>query len=278
MTYPTHAPDFDWQDALCQTLDNLRSRWPPNWPGLPTVLQACMNQLWPPPQHLAALPQQMLAAANAIAEDMEQIANTTVYEPHYHNRLHTADALVSLCWLITALKAGQHSVTDEWAASLLLAVTSHDVLHPGGANSYAQEFEQQSVRLFQQHAAAKGVPMQWTEVVTQLILRTDPTLVAANHEKIKDTAFSFNLDWAVVLMNEADIAASAMATVGPQLGKQLASEWAFRQHPLHKVVGTDAGRLQFLSSLRFSTPASLALQMPQTVAMQIQQLKAQLGQ
>jgi len=41
------------------------------------------------------------------------------------------------------------------------------------------------------------------------------------------------------------------------------------------VVGTDAGRLQFLSSLRFSTPASLALNMPSEVARQITQLQGQ---
>ena len=67
------------------------------------------------------------------------------------------------------------------------------------------------------------------------------------------------------------------AEVGPQLGRQLASEWQVKQHPLHHVVGSDAGRLQFLSSLRFSTPASQVLHMPQTVAAQITQLRAHVG-
>jgi hypothetical protein len=100
--------------------------------------------------------------------------------------------------------------------------------------------------------------------------------VLSNHQKIMHTAFECNLDWAVVLMNEADILASATATVGPQLGRQLANEWQFRQHPLHQVVGTDAGRLHFLSSLLFSTPASHTLRMPHTVAVQIDQLRARL--
>ena len=277
MNHPTHASSLDWQAALCQTLDNLRSRWPADWPGLPTVLDACVAQLWPQPPSLTPLPQQMLGIAKTMAVQMESLALTTSYEPHYHNRLHTADALVSLCWLLKALGSQQHAVPDEWAAALLLAVTSHDALHPGGANKHLHEFEQQSAGLFQQLAAAQGLSAQWVEVVTQLILRTDPSQVAANHDKVAHTAFVFNLDWAVVLMNEADILASATATVGPQLGQQLASEWERRQHPLHKVVGSDAGRLQFLSSLRFSTPASHTLCMPQTVASQMAQLKAQLA-
>jgi hypothetical protein len=126
--------------------------------------------------------------------------------------------------------------------------------------------------LLQRMATQHGVSAQWLDTASHLILHTDPALVAANHDKVKHHRFEMRKDWAVVLMNEADILASATESFGPQLGHALASEWEYRQHPLHAVVGTDAGRLQFLSSLRFSTPASMALHLPHDVAQQIANL------
>jgi hypothetical protein len=271
----TTKTSLDFHGLLCQTLTNLRSRWPHNWPGLPVVLNACMAHRLSDslPSSLKAVA--MLDTAMAMAEHMEALARSSTYEPHYHNRLHTADAMVSLCWLLQALKNKGHQVSDDWTACLLLAVTSHDVLHPGGANKYLQEFELQSVELLKRMATRHGVSVEWLDTASHLILHTDPTLVAANHDKVKHHPFVMNQDWAVVLMNEADILASATATFGPQLGNALASEWQVRQHPLHPLVGTDAGRLQFLSSLRFSTPASMALHLPQEVAQQVAGLHQQ---
>lgn len=274
MTATIHSTP-DWHGKLCQTLTHLRERWPHDWPGLPVVLSACIAQRWPMAAPASADAVAMLNAAKAMAQHMESIALSTSYEPHYHNRLHTADALVSVCWLTHALQHEGHDVPDDWMACLLLAVTSHDVLHPGGANRYLQEFEQQSVRLLRGMTAVHGVPDTWTEMVSHLILHTDPSLVPDNHHQVAQRSFMFDPDWAVVLMNEADILASATAEFGPGLGHALAHEWQTRQHPLHSVVGTDAGRLQFLSSLRFSTPASLALNMPSEVARQITQLQGQ---
>jgi hypothetical protein len=112
----------------------------------------------------------------------------------------------------------------------------------------------------------------WLDRVSEMILRTDPSLVAGNHDKVNGLAFDMNLDWACVLINEADILASATAQHGNQLGQALAAEWAVKKHPLSSVVGTAQGRLQFLAMLRFSTPASAAFQMQAHVAAQIAQL------
>lgn len=274
MTESTDA-QLDFHGLLCQTLTNLRSRWPHDWPGLPVVLNACLAHRWPDALPSSREATVMLDTALAMAEHMEILARTSSYEPHYHNRLHTADALVSLSWLLKALDAKGFEVPDDWAACLLLSVTSHDVLHPGGANSRLQEFELQSVERLKRIASFHGVSAHWLDTASFLILHTDPTLVAANHNKVKHCPFVMNQDWAVVLMNEADILASATQTFGPKLGNALASEWQVRQHPLHSVVGTDAGRLQFLSSLRFSTPASMALHLPTEVAQQIAALHQQ---
>ena len=274
MTKHSTAPN-DWYTMLRQTLSNLRTCWPQNWPGLPLVLQSCTTQLWPTSHPTTPDAVALLNAAMAMAEQMESIARSSTYEPHYHNRLHTADALVACCWLLLVLKAEGHKVSDDWAACLLLAVTSHDVLHPGGANSFLQEFEQQSALFLKCMAMEHAVAAHWVDTVSHLILHTDPALVPANHDKVKNKPFVFDQDWAVVLVNEADILASATADFGPQLGKELASEWQIREHPMHSVVGSNAGRLQFLSSLRFSTPASKVLGIPAQVAQQLTDLRQQ---
>jgi hypothetical protein len=161
------------------------------------------------------------------------------------------------------------AVDDDWSVALLLAVISHDVLHPGGANRFAQEFERRSVKEMQGIAQAFQIDKTWLQRVSELILRTDPTLVAGNHDKVKNTSFVMNLDWACVLLNEADILASATSRYGPELGQDLAQEWALKNHPLHSFVGSAEGRLQFLSGLRFSTPASEAFRMKESVAKQL---------
>ena len=255
------------------TLHNLRSKWPDAWPGLPVVLNACIQQLWPqasPVSHSQA--GQLLQAAGSMALHMEAVARASSYEPQYHNRLHTADALTAVCLLMQTSKEQAFALSDEWAAALLLAVTSHDVLHPGGANAFVQEFEQRSAHEMRGIAQGLTIEPVWTDRVSELILRTDPTLVAANHDKVKDTPFEMSVDWACVLMNEADILASATSRYGPELGQALAQEWALKNHPLRHVVGTPQGRLQFLSSLRFSTPASKFWGLPTHVEAQMRQL------
>jgi len=256
------------------TLHNLRSKWPNAWPGLPVVLNACIQRLWPHKRPaVGSTGHKLLQAALAMASNMENVAREANYEPLYHNRLHTADALTAICLLIQALQKKNIVVDDEWAAAFLFAVTSHDVLHPGGANGFLQELERRSAKEMQYIATPLGIDVVWLQRVRELILRTDPTLVTGNHDFVKDTPFEMNLDWACVLINEADILASATSIYGPKLGQALAQEWALKNHPLHHVVGTSKGRLQFLSSLRFSSPAAEEFHMAHHVAEQITSLR-----
>jgi hypothetical protein len=269
----TPRPAQDWMQLYLATLQNLRSTWPHSWPGLPVVLEACMHRLWSGHAPTMASPAgQLLQAAQAMARHMEDLAQQTADEPQYHNRLHTADALTAVCLLMQALQDKGHALGDEWIAAIVLAVTSHDALHPGGANGFLQEFEQRSAMEMRRVSQKWLVDPLWLDRVSEMILRTDPSLVAGNHDKVNGLGFDMNLDWACVLINEADILASATAQHGNQLGQALAAEWAVKKHPLSSVVGTAQGRLQFLAMLRFSTPASAAFQMQAHVAAQIAQL------
>lgn len=266
----TTRPSQDWTQLYLATLQNLRSTWPHSWPGLPVVLEACIHRLWSGHTPKVASPAgQLLQAAKAMARHMEVLAHQTDYEPQYHNRLHTADALTAVCLLMQALQAKEHALSDAWMAALMLAVTSHDVLHPGGANGFLQEFEQRSALEMRHVSRNLNLDPLWLDRVTEMILRTDPSLVAGNHDKVKGLAIEMNVDWACVLINEADILASATAKHGTELGYALAAEWAVKNHPLSSVVGTAQGRLQFLSSLRFSTPASEVFQMRMQVSEQM---------
>lgn len=268
-----NTPTQDRMQVFLATLQNLRSTWPHSWPGLPVVLEACMHRLWSGHAPTMASPAgQLLQAAQAMARHMEDLAQQTADEPQYHNRLHTADALTAVCLLMQALQDKGHALGDEWIAAIVLAVTSHDALHPGGANGFLQEFEQRSAMEMRRVSQKWLVDPLWLDRVSEMILRTDPSLVAGNHDKVNGLAFDMNLDWACVLINEADILASATAQHGNQLGQALAAEWAVKKHPLSSVVGTAQGRLQFLAMLRFSTPASAAFQMQAHVAAQIAQL------
>jgi hypothetical protein len=264
----------DWAQLYAATLHNLRSKWPNAWPGLPVVLNACIQRLWPQKTPtVGSTCHKLLQAALVMAAQIEQVALAADYEPLYHNRLHTADALTAICLLIQALQKKNIVVDDEWAAAFLFAVTSHDVLHPGGANGFLQEIERRSAKEMQYIATPLGIDVVWLHRVRELILRTDPALVTGNHDKVQGVAFEMNLDWACVLINEADILASATSRYGPALGHALANEWAFKNHPLHQVVGTAKGRLQFLSSLRFSSPAAEAFQVASDVTGQIASLR-----
>lgn len=256
------------------TLKNLRDAWPQMWPGLPAVVRACQLQIWGEHKPASGTAARMLNAAGAIAVHMEFLSLSIAQEPHYHNRLHIADALVSLTVMLCVLKQQGEAVPDEWATALLLAITSHDVLHPGGPNSYIQEFEYQSVKELNHWLERYDISVMWKRRIEQLILNTDPSLVTGNHDKVTGTRFTFNIDWATVIVNEADILASASSEFGQFLGEQLAAELQWKKHPLHTFVGTAAGRVKFLKTLRFSSPAALALDMPSTVARQIKALNA----
>lgn len=266
----TKRSSQDWTQIYRETLRNLRNTWPHIWPGLPVVLESCIHRLWLGHAPKVASPAgQLLQAAKAMARHMEDLAQQTEDEPQYHNRLHTADALTAVCLLMQALQDKGHVLSNEWIAAILLAVTSHDVLHPGGANGFLQEFEQRSAMEMRHVSLNLYLDPLWLDRATEMILRTDPSLVAGNHDKVKGLAFEMNVDWACVLINEADILASATASHGAELGQALAAEWAEKNHPMSSVVGTAQGRLQFLASLRFSTPASEVFQMRKQVSQQM---------
>ena len=236
-------------------------------PGLPALLGLCERSLG---LVQASEPEQaMLGFARAVAQAMEQRAQAHPAddEPAYHNRLHTADVMLTVTTLLHAQGAAGQPAARPWAAVTLAAAVAHDFAHPGGANQQPFELERRSWQALAEPAAA--VPAPWRERIESLVLHTDPAVVPANHQQVEGLAFSWTLPWCQVLLNEADILVSASADFGPALGQALAREWQRAGLAAHAGVATPAGRAMFLRSVRFSSPAAQALGMPQQVRQQL---------
>ena len=260
-----------WMDGLTQSCDRLRHAWSVAWPGLDAVAAACSQTL---DLHSNADPAVvgLCSFMQSVCLEMERRAAAAPQdeEPAYHNRLHTADVLVGLTTLLHAQHAGREAGSRLWSAALLAAAAAHDFGHPGGVNQQRFDFESRSWAGVCQYAGA--VPPQWREHIESLILRTDPQVVPDNHQQVMNQPFSWDRPWCQVLLNEADILLSATSRFGPGLSTALAREWQRCGFAPHATVATPQGRAQFLRSVRFSSPAALALGMAQEVQEQLQSI------
>ncbi len=276
--------------VLQTALLNLRAQWPQPWPGLPQVLDGCLQQLGHAqgrPAATKAVP--VLACMQALAQLIEEDGvkrHSQGLEPAYHNRLHMADALVALTVLLletrkdvatsAATVAMARPAHAEWLA--MLAMLGHDYLHDGSVNKTPSELEWRSVRKLQPLMAQHGMSAADAEIVKHLILSTDPSVVPASHQKIAHRPFLIDdLDCLTVLVQEADILASSLPDVGQALTQQLAQEWALFDAPRAAQVLTPKGRLGFLRfGALFSSPASQRLGLSALRAAQISSLEADL--
>lgn len=267
--------------TLHATFRNLRQRWPRRWPGLPVVLRSCMRQLWP-----AGLPDTP-GTARVIECALDVCARVEAWgasqaaldsEPEYHNRLHVADALVSLTALLLAQRSAcpAHRQPEAHTECLmLLAMAAHDMMHKGGVNSFPEEMEIRSVRHFNPFLKRHGLRHGDRERVCGLILATDPATVSEMHRRARLSRFDPEaFVWQSVLIEEADILASALPDIGEDLGHSLAVEWAAREIGWAGRVATAEGRLQFLAKAAlFTSPASHALGLHEVVEGQLIELR-----
>lgn len=237
---------------------DLRKSWHSDWMGLTRVLHECQLALFHPDSQMQSSAIQMLDTAHQVTKAIE-LDSEELEEPSYHNRLHVADALVGLTTLMNLQVQLDRASHTDWLSCMLLAVSAHDFKHPGGANSTPHDIESRSLTLLAPILESSAIDRHWLSIVQSLILRTDPLDVPHNHELVKNTKFQWTVDWACVLLNEADILASASSIHGPSLSEALSFEWKKVNHPLHQVVATPSGRRQFLKSILFTSPASRQL-------------------
>jgi hypothetical protein len=265
------------------TLQNLRDKWPNNWPGLSVVVDSALRQLGfdaqakIPARH-QALHDCIYSVIKAIEKDGERRASRH-QEPQYHNRLHFADTVVAM----TVLLMNQRQIAgrplteqpshEEWLA--LLIMVSHDFLHNGHINQFRSEIEALSVKALVPHMKKHGVSHKDQAIISGIILKTDPAFVAESHHNIADLTFDLSDPRCLlVLVQECDILASALPVTGKSLTQALSAEWADVAPDRALALLPPAGRVFFLKRMAlFSSPASLALGIQQNIDRQLASLE-----
>ena len=260
-----------WHECLESSYGFLRASWTGNWLGMPFVLIECLRFLNLQENNLSEAGRGMLAAAKSVAYEIEKHAEnlSELEEPKYHNRLHFADALTSMSVQLSILVALKKEANQDWMVCALLTCIAHDFFHPGKVNLVESEIERQSVNFLKPILKSHSVPDEWRKIIDTVIVRSDFAVVHQNHAHVAGKAFEWNLKWLCVLLNEADVMASASAKFGPELGESLAQEWRLIDFPLHSSVASLEGRKNFLKQLIFSSPSSLVLGLGERISEEI---------
>lgn len=258
----------DWMRGLIDSLNTLRVSWQQDWVGLPAVLMACQQALGLQHQDHQEQYQghQRVTALNAYAVQIAQrMERHEAPQPAYHNSLHTADVLVSLTVLLR-IQMLQTLVIDKLLlATVLTAAVGHDFAHPGGMNQFDSEIESYSINSLKAQIDSSTLDPVDLERIEKLILRTEVKLVPSSHAAVANTDFVWSLPWCSVLLNEADILASATPEFGPTLCQSLSQEWANASVEDSLTIATPQGWLHFLKSIQFSSPAAHTLGLPAQV-------------
>lgn len=264
-------------------LRNLRQPWPQAWPGLPLVFQRAWQQLGLGTPRAGSRAHALLAFGRAVVEQVERHGaqqHAQGQEPAYHNRLHIADTLVCMTYLLKAsccLKvpgAGQPQV----AALALAIMAGHDFLHPGGSNGHPGEFESRAVQDLQPLMLSSGLAEADRQSLAHCIMATDPSRVKAFHLAVRAQPFDLRQDDCMaVLVQEADILASTLPKTQQGLTQALSREWAPTQPLAAGQLLLPQNRLLFLEhAALFSSPAARCLGLDEVKARQASRIQSQL--
>ena len=261
------------------TLQNLRQRWPHNWPGLACVTNSALRQLgYDPSVKLSARNLALRACIFSVIKAIEKDGTKRALrhqEPRYHNRLHFADTVVALTvMLVNERKISGRSINEqpnhtEWLA--LLIMISHDIFHNGQINQYPSEIEATSVKALVPHMKKYKVSQKDQAIIRSIILKTDPVFVAESHQRIAGLPFDLSDHRCLlVLIQECDILASSLPVTGKALTQHLSEEWANVAPDRSTALLPRTGRIFFLKRMAlFSSPASRALGIQQNINRQL---------
>lgn len=268
---------------LNAVLGHLRQAWPQKWPGLPLVFERAWQQLALGVPRTGSRAHALLAFGRSVAEQVERDGaqrHAQGQEPAYHNRLHIADTLVCMTYLLKAsayLKVP--GARQAPVAALALAIMAgHDFLHPGGTNSQPSEFEARAVHDLRPLMQAAGLVESDQAQLSYCILATDPVRVKSFHLAVRSQAFDLRQrDCLAVLVQEADILASTMPQTQQGLTQALSREWTPTQPKAAEQLLLPQNRLLFLEhAALFSSPAARLLGMDEVKLQQVAQIKKQM--
>ncbi|MEY3611810.1 MAG: hypothetical protein RJB14_1532 [Pseudomonadota bacterium] len=284
MVHPPRCAAPPSLTELAATLRNLRRPWPQGWPGLPLVFQRAWQQLGLGSPRSGSRLHALKVFGLSVCEQVERdgaLRHAREAEPAYHNRLHIADTLVCMTYL---LKASAHvrvpgTHLPQVPALALAIMAGHDFLHPGGSNSHPGEFESRAVRDLLPSMDRAGLFPADRDVLTHCILATDPLRVKACHQDVRSRPFDLRQrDCLAVLVQEADILASTLPQTQQGLTQALSREWAHTKPVAAGQLLLPQNRLLFLEhAALFSSPAAQCLGLDRVKLRQVSQIKNQLA-
>ena len=284
MAMSTPLPAQASLSEVAVALRNLRRPWPKGWPGLPLVFQRAWQQLALGSPRKGSRVHALQAFGLGVCEQIERDGaqrHALGAEPAYHNRLHIADTLVCMTYL---LKASVHAQvpganTPQVVALALAIMASHDFLHPGGSNSEPAEFESRAVQDLQPLMQSAGLSERDRQDVAHCILATEPSRVKAFHMDVRSRPFDLRQrDCLAVLVQEADILASTLPQTQQGLTQALSREWAPTQPVAAGNLLLPENRLMFLEhAALFSSPAAKCLGLDRVKVRQVSQINKQLA-
>jgi hypothetical protein len=269
---------------LATALRNLRRPWPKGWPGLSLVFQRSWQQLALGSPRVGSRLQALQAFGLSVCEQVERDGaqrQARDAEPAYHNRLHIADTLVCMTYLLKASVYAQvpGANVPQVSALALAIMAGHDFLHPGGSNSQPGEFESRAVQDLQPWVQSAGLSEVDRQDLAHCILATDPARVKGFHLDVRSRPFDLRQrDCLAVLVQEADILASTMPQTQQGLTQALSREWAPMQPVAAMNLLLPQNRLLFLEhAALFSSPAAQLLGLDRVKVRQVSQIKNQLA-
>lgn len=284
MVEPTSLTAMPTLLELNAALHNLRRPWPQNWPGLSLVFERSWQQLALGKPRAGSRTHALYQFGQTVALQVEQDGaqrHAQGTEPAYHNRLHIADTLVCMTYLIRACRAlGIAGADQAPIGALALAIMAgHDFLHPGGSNATPSEFESRAVSDLQPLMQSAGLNPADRDSLAHCILATDPTRVKAFHVDVRTRTFDLGQrDCLAVLVQEADILASTLPKTQEGLTQALSREWAPTQPTAAERLLLPQNRLLFLEhAALFSSPAALMLGLDKVKGRQMSNIKNRLN-
>jgi len=268
---------------LTTALRNLRRPWPQAWPGLPLVFERARHRLDLAGPRADSRAHALWEFGRSVAEQVERDGaqrHAQGQEPAYHNRLHIADTLVCMTYLLQASRfLNVPGANNPAVAALALAIMAgHDFLHPGGSNGHPGEFESRAVQDLQPLVQAAGVAEADGQTLAHCIMATDPTRVKSFHLAVRSQPFDLRQrDCLAVLVQEADILASTLPQTQQALTQALSREWAPTQPLAAGQLLLPKNRLLFLEhAALFSSPAAQLLGLDEVKVRQVAQIESQL--
>jgi hypothetical protein len=210
-----------------------------------------------------------MPAARALAVEVQHGA--APQELPYHNRHHVAETVLAM-GLLCALARTDGLIGADMAALGVAAMVGHDQGHDGSPPQNGR-LERLAVALSLPVLGAAGLDPAGLDIVTEVILATDPARVPINAARVAGSLPGDprgpQFDLLCQMANEADVFVALLPTRGWRMGFALAAEWQAGGYPNADTVASFSGRLAFLRRYRQFSPPAERLGLARAVGLQV---------